>query len=135
MAQNGRKHAFRIGAGTGELVRVANAGGLDLDQNFACLRAFQINFDDFKRFPGLKGTAARVFMGLPFLSTASLHRGPVPVIQNHYSATASNPASYQKPRRLAGQQAEIRFNLCGQSGSPVEKFGKTGLRFFVTVSV
>jgi hypothetical protein len=40
MAENGRETAPRVGAGPGEFVGVADAGGLDLDQNFARARAF-----------------------------------------------------------------------------------------------
>jgi hypothetical protein len=35
MAEDGRENALGIGAGPGEFVGVADAGGLDLDQNFA----------------------------------------------------------------------------------------------------
>ena len=38
----------RIGVG------VADSGRLDLDQDFAGLRAFQIEFDDFERLLGLE---------------------------------------------------------------------------------
>ena len=42
MAEDRGKQAFRIGARQRVGVGVADAGGLDLDQHFAGLRAFQI---------------------------------------------------------------------------------------------
>ena len=55
MAEDRREDAFRIGAGERELVRMADAGRLDLDQNFAGPRAFQLNGHDFERLAGLNG--------------------------------------------------------------------------------
>ena len=42
MAENGGEDAFRIGAGEGEFIGVANAGGLDFHQHFALARAFEV---------------------------------------------------------------------------------------------
>ena len=44
-----------IGTGQGEFIGVANAGGLDLDQNLACFGAFEVYVHDFERFAGLNG--------------------------------------------------------------------------------
>ena len=52
MTENGREHAFRISAGQGEGVCMANASGHDLDKNLAMARAIKINFHDFKRLAG-----------------------------------------------------------------------------------
>ena len=46
MPQDGGKQAFRIGAGAGEFVGVADPGGLDLDQHFAGMGPFQVNLLD-----------------------------------------------------------------------------------------
>jgi len=55
MAENRRKQTFRIGARQGEIVGVADPGGLDLDQHFARARAFQLNGHDFERLSSLNG--------------------------------------------------------------------------------
>ncbi len=55
MAKDRGEHAFGVSARKGKLVCVANAGRLDLNQNFALTRAVQINFGDFKRATGLGG--------------------------------------------------------------------------------
>ncbi|MCY1297407.1 hypothetical protein D9M70_468450 [compost metagenome] len=55
MAEDGREQAFRIGAGQREVVRVADAGGLDLDQHFAGLWAFELNRHDLERLACLNG--------------------------------------------------------------------------------
>lgn len=55
MAENGGEEAFRIGAGQSEFIRVADAGCLDLDQNFAGTRSIEMNGGDFKRFAGRNG--------------------------------------------------------------------------------
>ena len=55
MAEDRRKQPFRIGAGTGEFVGVADAGSLDLDQHLAGLRPFELDVFDDKRFARLIG--------------------------------------------------------------------------------
>jgi len=55
MAQDGREHAFGIGAREGVGIGVAHAGGDDAHQRFACLRALYVHFFDRQRgacFPG-----------------------------------------------------------------------------------
>jgi len=52
MAENGRKQSFRVRARARELIRVADTGRLDLDQNLARLGALQIDLDDLKGFAG-----------------------------------------------------------------------------------
>ena len=49
MTENGREQALRIGAGKGEIVGVADAGRLDLDQHLAGLRAVELDGHDFER--------------------------------------------------------------------------------------
>ena len=44
-----REQAFRIRTGQCELVRVADARGLHLDQHFAGLRSLEVNLHDLKR--------------------------------------------------------------------------------------
>ena len=55
VAHDGGEQAFGIGAGNGEFIGVANAGGLDFNQNLALLGAGQINFNNFKGFACFKG--------------------------------------------------------------------------------
>jgi hypothetical protein len=50
MAQDGREHTFRVRARQGVVVGVADAGGLDLDQDFARARALQVNGFDGQGF-------------------------------------------------------------------------------------
>ena len=50
VTQNGREQSLGIGAGARKLVRVADSGGLDFDEDFAVLRAVQIHRDDFEGF-------------------------------------------------------------------------------------
>ena len=52
VAENGGKEPFRIGARKGELVGVADAGRLDLDQNLASARAVEIDLHDLERLSG-----------------------------------------------------------------------------------
>ena len=46
MAQDRRKNPLRIGARQGELIGVANARRLDLDQNLTGLRTGQVNLNN-----------------------------------------------------------------------------------------
>ena len=41
-----RQRAFRVCAGQGEFIGVANAGGLDFDQHFARPRSIELDLDD-----------------------------------------------------------------------------------------
>jgi hypothetical protein len=68
MAEDRREDAFGIGARQGEFVGVADAGGLDLDQNLALFRVVEVHFHDLKRFAGGNGnggTGAQVPPALP----------------------------------------------------------------------
>ena len=49
VAQDGREQAFGIVARAGELVGVADAGGLDLDHHLALFRAFEVDLHHFQR--------------------------------------------------------------------------------------
>ena len=49
MAEDRRKQSFRIGAGKRELVRMADAGSLHLDQHFAFPRTVEIDLHDLQR--------------------------------------------------------------------------------------
>ena len=55
MAEDRREDPLAVEAIERVGVGVANSGRLDLDQDFAGLGAFQIEFDDFERLLGLKG--------------------------------------------------------------------------------
>jgi hypothetical protein len=50
----GREQAFRVLAGQRELVGVADAGGLDLDQHLAGFRTFELHMHDRERLACLK---------------------------------------------------------------------------------
>ena len=52
MAQNGRKHPFRVGTRQREGVRMADAGGHNLDKHLAGARTVEIDFHDFKGLAG-----------------------------------------------------------------------------------
>ena len=52
VTEDRRKQPFRVGAREGEFVGVANPGRLDLDQNFAGARAFELHSRHFERFAG-----------------------------------------------------------------------------------
>ncbi len=53
VAEDGGEQPFRIGAGQGVVIGMANAGGLQFDQHFARLRAFKVNIVDRQRRAGL----------------------------------------------------------------------------------
>ena len=55
VAEDGREQAFGIGPGKGEFVRMAYAGRLYLDQDFACLGAVERDGLDRQRFSGRMG--------------------------------------------------------------------------------
>ncbi|MND79056.1 hypothetical protein D3C80_707820 [compost metagenome] len=57
MAEDRREQTFRIGTGEREIIRVADAGRLDLDQHFAGARTFKLNGHDLKRFSCLNGNS------------------------------------------------------------------------------
>jgi hypothetical protein len=61
MAEDGREEAFRIGAGEGVVIGVANAGSLDFDQHFAGLGAFEVDGFDAQRGAGLPGNGCAGF--------------------------------------------------------------------------
>ena len=66
MAKDRGENPLGVGAGQGEFVGVANAGGLDLDQNLALFRVVKVHLHDFKRFAsgnGNGGTGAH--FGIP----------------------------------------------------------------------
>ena len=66
MAEDGRKDAFRIGARERELVGVADAGGHDLDEDFAGLRTVKLYGRNLQRFAGLdRQCCANVHIFLP----------------------------------------------------------------------
>ena len=67
MAENGGKEPLRVGAGEGELVGVADARRLDLDQDLALARSVEIDLGDFERLSGGDGDGG-----------AGLHSGFLP---------------------------------------------------------
>ena len=63
MTQDRREQPFRVGAGERELVGVADAGGLDLDQHLAGLRPFEIDVHDLERLGLLQCDSGTGFHG------------------------------------------------------------------------
>ena len=55
MAEDRREQALRIGAGEREVVGVADAGRLDLDQHLAGLRPVELDGHDLERLARLDG--------------------------------------------------------------------------------
>ena len=55
MTENHRENAFRIVAGQGEGIRMANAGVGNFDQNFALLGRGDVELDDFEWLSCLEG--------------------------------------------------------------------------------
>ena len=68
VAEDRREQAFGIRAGARELIGVADAGGLDLDQHFAGPRTVEIHGDDFERLArGVGDCSLRFHLALPVL--------------------------------------------------------------------
>src|SRR5262249_4190876 len=59
------KHALRVGAGQGECIGVADAGRHDSNEDFAGLRAFEIDLLDAKRLARLPCHRSSCFHRLP----------------------------------------------------------------------
>ena len=55
VAEDRRKQPLRVGARQGELVGVADAGRLDLDQHLAGARAVELDGGHFERLAGAEG--------------------------------------------------------------------------------
>ena len=72
MAEDRRKHPLGISARQGEGIRMADAGGHDLDQHLASARTVKINFHDFKWL-----TSSHRDSGTGFHRPYSLGRGRV----------------------------------------------------------
>ena len=63
VAEDAGEDAFAVEAVERVGVGVADAGGLDLDQHFAGLRAFEIEFDDFQWLLGRERDCGSGFHG------------------------------------------------------------------------
>ena len=55
VTEDGGKKSLGVGAGQGELVGVADAGRLDLDEHLARARAVELHLRHFERFAGCEG--------------------------------------------------------------------------------
>ena len=86
MAEDGREDAFRIGARQRVGVGVADAGGHDLDQHLAGLRAFDVDGLDGERLAGLPGDRGAGLHGV-FLPIRSILRSSA-VRTRHVRASA-----------------------------------------------
>ncbi len=69
MAEDRREQAFGVRARQGELVGVADAGRLDLDQHLALARSFEVDLHDLERLACGNGDGG-----------AGFHRRLLPVI-------------------------------------------------------
>src|SRR3546814_10144635 len=73
MAENGREEALRIGARQREVVGMADAGRLDLDQHLSGPWALQLHSHDLERLAGGNGYGGADIHDLfPFSSTEIL---------------------------------------------------------------
>jgi hypothetical protein len=71
VAENRRKNPFAVETIECVGIGVADPGRLDLDQNFAGFRRFQVELDDFKRLLRLESDCgARLHFQLPSCSSA-----------------------------------------------------------------
>ena len=72
VAEHARKQPFRIQPIQRVGIGMADAGGHDLDQDFAGFRAFQVKLDQFQRLLRLKGhSGTRLHCNLPILAPLS----------------------------------------------------------------
>ena len=69
MAHDGGKQTLGVSARDGEFIGMANAGGLDFDEDFASLGALQIDLDNFKRLSSFEGDSGAGFHGCVSLSS------------------------------------------------------------------
>ncbi|MNF06203.1 hypothetical protein D3C80_2061080 [compost metagenome] len=63
MAQDCREDAFRVGAGQGVVIGMADAGGLDFHQHFPGARAVQVHVFNGQRGAGFPGDGGFGFHG------------------------------------------------------------------------
>src|SRR5262249_1139342 len=82
VAEDRRENPFAVEAVERIGVGVADAGRLDLDQDFAGLGSFQIKLDDFKRLLRLKGNCGPCLHHLLLL-----HHSPLHTIQYRYGSS------------------------------------------------
>ena len=98
VAEDGGEEALGVGAGEGELVGVADAGRLDLDQHLALARALEVDLDDLQRLACGKGYGCAAFhrLSLPNCRPAGPGRSPAPE-----GAMFLGKVSVARRRRLA----------------------------------
>ena len=89
MTQNRREEALRIVAAQRKRVRMTNTGRREAHEAFTLLRAAELDFVDFERFPGLYGYGGFDLHVIPssvfFISQASL---PAPLRLAHGAPNA-----------------------------------------------
>jgi hypothetical protein len=69
VSEDRREQALRVGAGKRELVRVTDAGGLDLDHHLTGPRSLEVDLHDLQRFGLLKCDGCTgLHLGAPALS-------------------------------------------------------------------
>ena len=70
MTQDRRENSFGIGTGEGELIGMADAGRLDLDQDFAGAWTLKVHRFEAEWFARLAGDGGARFHGIPPCSGA-----------------------------------------------------------------
>ena len=96
MAEDRREQALRIGAGKGEVVGMADAGRLDLDQHLAGLRAIELNGHDFERLARLDSDCG-----------ANIH-GALLLFPANRTAGSDARGARRRPRRVHRPESALR---------------------------
>ena len=76
VAEDGREEPFGVGAGERELVGVADAGGLDLDQHLAAPGPVEVDLHDLERLALLDGDGGAGFHGCASAYASGFPGGP-----------------------------------------------------------
>ena len=115
MAEDRREQPLGIGAGQREVVGVADAGRLDLDQHLARLSGRRADrLDRQRRCPALRATAARVSIGSLQQRTRPqidrLEQGPqnLVIVRRPYSGSTDGLAAGDIAANAANQQQGFR---------------------------
>ncbi len=98
MPKNGREETLGIGTRQREFVGMADAGGLDLDQNLALAGAIEIDLHHLKRFSGGNGHGC-----------AGSHGCPPSDRLSYWSDTARNAGSIQRLVRRVSLSLEADY--------------------------
>src|ERR1700722_4899331 len=119
VAEDGWKQAFAVEAIERVGIRVANAGGLDLDQDLTRLRPFQIEFDNFQWLLGFESDGGACLHGLILSSSVlgahtrvlslGVGRGFIVVFRRSYASHRIVRASSQVDVEIVQVASHIRI--------------------------